>query len=192
MLIPAVIYIVWDVFFTAINVWGFNEIYYVQQLKIYNLPLEEVLFFFVVPYCCMFIYECIKKYFPKIQNQQWGKLVLNFIAYPLLIIAAISYQKYYTTFTFVGLALFIYGLTHAKKIVANFNASLFLISYTVCLIPFLIVNGFLTAIPVVKYNHYQNLNIRIHTIPVEDIFYGMLLIMMNVVIYEKLKSRKNK
>ena len=60
----------------------------------------------------------------------------------------------------------------------------------VILIPFLIVNGFLTAIPVVLYNDAENLNLRIYTIPFEDIFYGMLLVLMNIVIYEKLKNRK--
>ncbi|HMW27388.1 MAG TPA: lycopene cyclase domain-containing protein, partial [Ferruginibacter sp.] len=68
----------------------------------------------------------------------------------------------------------------------------FLVSYLVCLVPFLIVNGFLTALPVVRYNDVENLGIRIHTIPFEDSFYGMLLVLMNIVIYEKLKSREGR
>jgi lycopene cyclase domain-containing protein len=55
------------------------------------------------------------------------------------------------------------------------------------LIPFLIVNGLLTSIPVVLYNNEENLNFRIYSIPFEDVFYGMLLIMMNVIGYEKKK-----
>jgi lycopene cyclase domain-containing protein len=51
------------------------------------------------------------------------------------------------------------------------------------------VNGFLTAIPVVLYNDEENVGIRLYSIPLEDVFYGMLLLFMNIVIYEKLKNR---
>ena len=78
-------------------------------------------------------------------------------------------------------------LFSTRKNFKTFDAASFIVSYAVCLIPFLIVNGFLTAIPVVLYNNAENLGIRIYTIPFEDAFYGMLLVMMNIVLYEKLK-----
>ena len=71
------------------------------------------------------------------------------------------------------------------KFFKRFDAISFLVSYAICLIPFLIVNGFLTAIPVVIYNDAENLGIRIYTIPFEDVFYGMLLVLMNIVIYRE-------
>ena len=76
-----------------------------------------------------------------------------------------------------------------QKIKLQFNVTAFLLAYLIILIPFLLVNGLLTAIPVVLYNDSENLGIRLYTIPVEDIFYGMLLIMMNVVGYERFKAK---
>ena len=187
MLLPALFYIVWDMSFTKSGVWSFNE-NYITGIKIVNLPIEEVLFFFVVPYCCVFIYECIKSYFPKIQNNHFSKWLLNLIAIILLIIAVFHHERAYTFFTCLFFGVFVFFLHTNKRI--YFNRAAFLVSYLIILIPFLLINGLLTSIPVVLYNNAENLSMRIFTIPVEDVFYGMLLIMMNVAGYEKYKNLK--
>jgi len=53
-----------------------------------------------------------------------------------------------------------------------------------------IVNGVLTAMPVVEYNPLENSGIRIYTIPFEDFFYFLLLFGMNVMIFEWLQKGK--
>src|SRR5688572_14223676 len=67
MILPAIFYIAWDVFFTAKQVWSFND-NYITGIHLFNLPIEEVLFFLVVPYCCLFIYACIRAYFPQLNS----------------------------------------------------------------------------------------------------------------------------
>lgn len=186
--LPALFYIVWDIVFTKKNVWSFNDDF-ITGIKLINLPIEEVLFFFVVPYCCVFIYECVRVYFPKIKNTSLGVLIMKFIGIALLITAIINHDKDYTFFTFFFNGIFIFFLLNSKSYFSNFNVNAFLLSYLIILIPFLIVNGLLTSIPVVLYNNDENLNCRIYSIPFEDIFYGMLLIMMNVAGYEKLKIK---
>ena len=62
-LIPAVLlvaipFLIWDEFFTVNDIWGFNQTY-LQGFYMGSLPLEEVLFFFLIPYCCVFIYEVL-------------------------------------------------------------------------------------------------------------------------------------
>ena len=188
MFLPALFYIVWDIVFTKKNVWSFNDDF-ITGIKLINLPIEEVLFFFVVPYCCVFIYECVRVYFPKIKNTSLGVLIMKFIGIALLITAIINHDKDYTFFTFFFNGIFIFFLLNSKSYFSNFNVNAFLLSYLIILIPFLIVNGLLTSIPVVLYNNDENLNCRIYSIPFEDIFYGMLLIMMNVAGYEKLKIK---
>ena len=110
-----------------------------------------------------------------------------------LFVTGVMYaDKYYTSWTFIFSGAFILLIYSLRKNFKGFDAVSFLISYAICLIPFLIVNGFLTAIPVVLYNDAENLGIRIYTIPFEDAFYGMLLVLMNIAFYEKLKSQKSK
>jgi lycopene cyclase domain-containing protein len=191
MIPPAFFYIIWDIFFTRRNVWSFNE-NYITGIKLINLPIEEVLFFFVVPYCCVFIYECIRCYFSLLSNKNSANVFLQIIAIILLVTGLIFYSRYYTSWSFILCALFIAKLYVFKKFFKDFNADFFLVAYAIILIPFLLVNGFLTAIPVVLYNDAENLGIRIYTIPLEDIFYGMLLIMMNITLYEKLRNRETR
>jgi lycopene cyclase domain-containing protein len=187
MIIPALLYIVWDIYFTSKGVWHFNE-KYITGIKLVNLPLEEVLFFFIVPYCCVFIYECIRSYFPLLKNKTSADNFLKLLAVVLLTTGIIFHDKYYTSWTFISNAVFIALVYLCRNYFKYFDAVSFLVSYSICLIPFLIVNGFLTAIPVVMYDNAENLGMRIYTIPFEDIFYGTMLVLMNIVLYEKVKS----
>jgi lycopene cyclase domain-containing protein len=188
MVLPALFYIVWDSYFTYKGIWSFNALYN-AGIYLYNLPVEEILFFIIVPYCCVFIYECIRCYFPNAKDKKGADIFLKTLAVILLIAGIVFYQKQYSSWTFIFNALFIFILYAGRKYFTHFDAASFLISYAICLIPFLIVNGFLTALPVITYNHNENFNTRIYTIPFEDTFYGMLLVLMNVVIYEKLKNK---
>ena len=188
MILPAILYIIWDSYFTSRGVWSFNPDY-ITGINYFGLPIEEILFFFIVPYCCVFIYECIRCYFPGIKETKATNDFLKALAALLLIFGLIFHQKSYTTSTFLLLSVFIGIFFVLKKYFQAFNSSVFIISYAIILIPFLVVNGFLTALPVVLYNDNENLGIRIYTIPFEDIFYGMLLIFLNILIFEKLRNR---
>lgn len=188
MILPALFYIVWDILFTSIGVWSFNP-KYITGVKLINLPVEEVLFFFVVPYCCCFIYACIKNYFPKIRSTRVSDFILVLIGIFVFILALFFRNELYPFYTGMFLMLFIFLLMVFRKYFSSFNSATFLVSFAIIIIPFMIINGFLTALPVVIYNDSENSGVRITTIPVEDIFYGMLLILMNVVLYEKFMQK---
>ena len=189
MVLPALFYISWDAWFTVHGVWWFNEAY-ITGFKIAGLPIEEILFFFVVPYCCVFIYECIRCYFPKIKNSFFAENILKGLAIIFLLLGFLYEDKAYTFFSFFFFAVFVILYFLLKKYFSSFNITTFLIAWLITLIPFLIVNGFLTALPVVLYNDAENLGKRIDTIPIEDIVYGMLLIMLNIILFEKLREKR--
>jgi lycopene cyclase domain-containing protein len=188
MIIPALLYIVWDMYFTRIGVWQFNEDY-ITGYMLYNLPVEEVLFFLIVPYCCVFIYACVRSYFPRLSYKRQAEQGLKILGIVFLVTGLVFMGRDYTSWTFIITGTCIAILFLFRKFFRGFDPASFLAAYAICLIPFLIVNGFLTAIPVVIYNDAENLGTRIYTIPFEDVFYGMLLIMMNIAIYERLKTK---
>ena len=100
------------------------------------------------------------------------------------------YDRSYTRYTFAGLSLLIFT---AQFILKAPWLSSFYRAYIFLLIPFFIVNGLLTGTglenPVVWYNHVQIVNVRVLTIPIEDFFYGMDLVLMNVIVYSLLAAR---
>lgn len=195
MVLSGIFFVCWDEYFTRNGIWGFNDLYIIG-IRLGNLPLEEVLFFITVPYCCLFVYECIRSYFPNLNQKKWADYILIMLAGILFISGVWHFDKVYTACIFLLCAAFITCIFVFKVFFKTFDSVSFLVSYLIILIPFLIVNGVLTAFPVVWYNDVETLGVRIFSflphpmqnIPFEDVVYGMLLIMVNVVIYERLKS----
>src|SRR5690606_28157504 len=107
--------------------------------------------------------------------------------FTLLIFSLFHYEKLYTFFTFLFSGLFL--LFHFFVLKTSYLGRFYL-AYAIGLIGFFGVNGILTGgftqNPVVWYNNSQNLGIRLGTIPFEDVFYGMLLVLMVVTVFERL------
>ncbi len=183
-------FIAWDVYFTNIGVWRFNTDHLIG-VNILNLPIEEWLFFLCVPYASIFTYHCFGVLIKKDILAKYTN-VISLILVALMVVASIvHFDKLYTTSTFIALALVIIIFQWGLKVKW---LSRFYFSYLVILLPFYIVNGMLTGMwlnePVVIYNDLENLNIRWNTIPIEDVFYGMLLLLINIGLYEYLQSKQ--
>lgn len=191
ILLIAIPFLIWDVFFTKIGVWGFNSDYYLG-IKLFEMPMEEWLFFFCIPYACLFTHEVLKYLVPKFKLSKSVTILLSFllifIAFILLIF---NFGKWYTTVNFSAfLVLMFFGLKNNLKALQEYYPS-----FLVVLVPFLVVNGILTGsfidAPVVWYNNTENLNFRIFTIPFEDIFYAFTLLFSVQLIFNYLKKQKN-
>jgi lycopene cyclase domain-containing protein len=59
ILLPFVLFVIWDFLATARGHWAFSNNYTIG-LKIFNLPIEEILFFIVIPFCGIFTWESVK------------------------------------------------------------------------------------------------------------------------------------
>lgn len=179
------IFIIWDVWFTGMGVWSFNP-NYLTGITIINLPLEEWLFFITVPYSCVFIYESMNYFFKNTSNSEASKYIAFIFGIFLLTIAIINYQLIYTFITFLSTGLVLISLS---IVVSSQWLEKFFRAYLVHLIPFFIVNGMLTAFPVVEYNNFENLSIRLFTIPIEDSIYSMLLLIGNILFFDLFRGK---
>ena len=189
ILAVGVFFIVWDVLFTRWGVWGFNE-RYLTGIQFIHLPLEEWLFFFTVPYASVFIYDCLKAYFPEWKFRRAGSWISLILALILMMLGIFNLTRWYTAVTFVLLSYLLFYLAYRKMEYLG----RFFIAYLIVLIPFFIMNGILTGTgiggQVVWYNDEENLGIRLVTIPLEDLFYGMLLVLGNVSLYEYFQAKR--
>lgn len=176
LLLSAAFYIAWDAWFTRMGVWYFNYAHLLGPQWL-GLPAEEWLFFVLVPYACIFVYECYRCYTRERITARTLKVVTAILTVGLLIVGLLNLNRWYTgltcMLTAVGLAL------HYARFGTRYLENIY-IGWLICLIPFFFVNGVLTALPVVVYNDAENLGIRLYTIPVEDAFYGFLLYLMAI------------
>ena len=188
IVIPAIGFLVWDSIFTTKGVWGFNP-QYLTGIQVYNLPLEEILFFICIPYACVFSYEVLNHFVKKDVLGKYARYGGTILAYVLVALAFKYSDKAYTFWTAILTVLFL--LYHLVIFKPGYWSRLVL-AYLIILIPFFITNGILTGTglenPVVWYNDEENIGIRLLTIPVEDSVYGFLLIGLNITIFEKLRK----
>ena len=189
ILITAVFYLLWDSLFVHLGVWGFDHTY-VVGVYLGNLPIEEVLFFICIPYSCVFTFDCLTRVISADDLQDKIQYINYGLAIVLLILSVIWYSKPYTVSAFLLLMVLL--------LIANYNKVTwmpkFYLIYGILLIPFLVVNGLLTgtglARPVVWYSPKGIIGLRLLSIPFEDIFYGMGLILINVWLYSRIRSRE--
>lgn len=187
-LLPVLLlYVLWDSHVAGKH-WFFSPTA-TLSFRLFNLPIEEWLFFLTVPYASLFVWENIRllvrdKVFPFFALVQ----VVLCCALPVGIVL-FGHGKEYTS-----LALIVTGLTALLDRVLRTNLLLHLRTWVylgIITVFLLLCNGFLTALPVVMYSTAHQLDIRIITIPIEDFFYGHSMVLLTTMLYEKLRSTEH-
>lgn len=187
-IITASVFVAWDVLYTRLGVWGFNS-RYVMGPAFLALPLEELLFFICIPYASVFTYHCLRQLSSNLFQRPVPLISLALIV-TCALVGALFVTRLYTGVTFSLLALLLLWLAQIRRVPW---LSHFYVTWLIILIPFFLVNGLLTGTgldePVVWYNDQENLGLRLLTIPVEDVFYGMLLLLLNTALFEFFRNR---
>lgn len=190
LVLTLTVFIPWDILFTVNGVWGFNDLH-LTGIRILYLPVEEWLFFLVVPYASIFIYESLNVWFEKDILAPYTRNITLVLASVLMVAGLLFIPRWYTSVTFLFSGMFLLFL---QFIVKASYLGYFYRSYLVILFPFFAVNGILTGTlieqEVVWYNNAHNMGIRLLTIPVEDLVYGMLLILTNVALFEFFRRKR--
>lgn len=188
--IVAIPFIIWDIWFTAKGVWWF-DLNYTLGLKIAGLPIEEWLFFYCIPFACVFTYYCLEKFYTLNRADTLNNLIV-FTAFIILgVVGLLYYEKIYTLLTvIVTISTLCYLHFVAKKEWIGRASFVYLV-----LMPgFFAVNGILTGSlipsPVVNYNPDDFLGIRIGTIPVEDAVYGYSQFLLNIYFFKKITENQ--
>ena len=178
------VFIIWDMVFTSKGVWGFNPDY-ISGIYLFNLPLEEVLFFICIPYSCVFTYFCLNRFYNLSWKPDYEAAFCLVFSLGLIMVGIIYADRIYTLVTFISTGLVCLALKFILK-VDWFGKSTSV--YGILLLPFFMVNGVLTGTgleaPVVWYDHSENLDIRMLTIPIEDAVYGFELILLNIFFFK--------
>jgi lycopene cyclase domain-containing protein len=195
VIIVGAVYITADIIFARYGIWGFNPEYH-SNIILLGLPLEEWLFFILIPYACIFIHYVFISYYPDLMlSDRFAKHLSAFLIIILVIVLLIHPGKTYTFFNFSLLILsLVMALVDKAKLLNRY-----FISFLIILIPFFIVNGILTGTfikdEVVWYNSEEIIGLKLLTVPVEDIGYAFSLILLNLLVINKLQKlaeqRKN-
>lgn len=186
--IVGIVFIIWDIWFTKMGVWWFND-HYLLGIRLLGLPIEEILFFFCIPFSCLFTYFCLDKFFNLNWKEKPEKILVIVFIIAAFVIALYFRERIYTFMTFLTVACSLFTLYFSFR--ARWIAKASLI-YLILMPGFLLVNGILTGTgldsPIVNYNPKDFIGLRILTIPIEDMFYGYELVLWNIYFFQKFRK----
>jgi len=188
LLLIGAAFIAWDVYFTKVGVWGFNDPY-LTGTRWAGLPWEEWMFFICVPFSCVFILESVRYFSGRKTLEAKGRSITIVLTLIFFAIGLVFWGRIYTSTTFLLCGFFNLYLVFFEK---NARLGHYYLAYLFCLIPFFLENGVLTGAltnqPVVVYNPAEFMGLRLVTIPAEDAAYGYLLIMCNFLAFDRFRS----
>jgi len=186
MAVISPVYVLWDIAATARGDWAFNP-NFTLGVKIFGLPVEEILFFVTVPYSCLFIYESLRYYLGE-HRVVFNAAIYRGMAVFCMMLSGVFYRKPYTctVLLFVGIFLLVACQCYSYLL----KSRLYWLFIAVTFLPFLIFNYLLTFPPIVSYGSEAIWGLRVLTIPVEDFLYSYSMLSWYLLIYLQARQKK--
>lgn len=189
----AVPFVAWDAAVAGRH-WWWNPAH-VLGPGLLGLPLEELLFFLAVPLTCLFTWERVlggdraaPHREPVLGPLRLEHLYVLAAACVPLGIAVAAQGLEYTGYALLALGL-VALLDHALG-VGLLVAPRALAFFGVVQVLTLACNGYLTGRPVVLYDERYQLGIRVLTIPIEDFAFGLALVWLGMIAYQRRLGRR--
>lgn len=179
--LSAALFVAWDMAVTG-YFWTFNQ-RYTLGWSVLTVPLEEILFFITVPSACLLLYVNFVNRFGRKREMGRGWMTLLTIVSVLMGTFFLVGGKYYTS-----VVLFLLGAVwwfdfwlNKGKVVVKHTYWQFM---GIVLILTLVFNYYLTSRPIVLYNDALTTQLRVLTIPIEDLGYSLALLSLVLTLYE--------
>jgi lycopene cyclase domain-containing protein len=164
-------WIVLDILSVARGWWGYNQAYFFGP-KLGGLPLEEVAFFFTVPFACLVVYWVMQRHVRGGIRRGSAHMMVAAVSVVLIGIVVGNIQHERTVFDcLLALAVmaFAWRLGHVySRLFWYWNGVVF-----ICCLLF---DAILTAPPIIIYAEPVMSGWRLGSVPIEDVIYNFSLL----------------
>ncbi|TDQ10257.1 lycopene cyclase domain-containing protein [Pedobacter metabolipauper] len=187
ILAPAILFFIFSFVFNQFGIWQFNP---ERVLGIYfgQLPVEELLFYVTLPLAGLSVYRYLNVVFPNNELDKFSLSLSNLILGICVAMLFFTYTRWYSVVTFSVLFILLLYIEYLNKIRFMYR---FYRAYVVALIPFYVVYGLLTSLPVLTYSDAGLMKLKIGTIPFETHFYFMGMLLLTVYVFEWVQRKAN-
>ncbi len=186
MIFTSIILAMMDNRFLENGIISINDAY-ILGVTVWNIPIEQWLYYFLLSISSVFIFKTVKL---NIDNKK-PNIYLSISLILLLVAGIMTYVfRAHIYFFFILFLLTIYWAYIIFRNKFKHSLKAFFISFLVLLLPFLIFQGILTALPVVTYYNAHIIGYNIFSIPIESIFLLFLVLLINNTFYLYLKALK--
>lgn len=144
----------------------------------FGMPLEAYFYCFILPLLGVVVALCYDHYHPTGsggEQASWRNALQ--LAAMLGIYGIVNFERVYSLIAFAGCGLALLLVFLLRNCNPNFNVNRFLRQYAFCLLPFFLVHGLLTYLPVLQTDESETVGFRLLSIPIEDVFLGMAVVL---------------